>query len=180
MKKLFVSVLFVAVSIGVFTSCNKDDGYDDYVGIEFRLRNEDFGEDKIFLFEMDSVSHQQGGSYPYYYDYWEPCTFYIKISSSNNFYIYAYPNSYGMNNAECSIACVGSVKGLGNIKTIPSSGWAREVAVHPGMGYIIRCKNFNPQSKWLYARVYVKDWIESTDGGIIGAIIKYQTDWNVE
>ena len=84
------------------------------------------------------------------------------IRSNNNFKV-----------SDGEIVCVGNVGGIGRINNIPQSGWAKELAVHPGQGYIIRFGN-------KYARVYVVDWIEGTSGGIIGAIIRYQDNWRVE
>jgi len=181
MKKLFVSVMFVAVTIGAFTSCNKEDDYDDSVGIEVRMRNYDYGNDEVEVFVIDSIGITYFGGDPnvpgsYDYKRYYPDRFYLKINESNNFCIRS--ELYSMGNC-ASITCVGSVKGLGNIKTIPSSGWANEVAVQPGYGYVITGSN-GYSNKSHNARVYVKDWIVSTDGGIIGAIIKYQSEWNVE
>ena len=87
------------------------------------------------------------------------------------------------NHSKGDIACVGSVSGLGKIKNIPSSGWAEEMAVHPGQGYVVRHKydGGNGGKKFCkYARVYVEDWIEGTSGGIIGAVIRYEDNWKEE
>ena len=69
----------------------------------------------------------------------------------------------------CNFASVGSVKGLGNVTSIPTTGWASQVAVKPGNGYvaydIIRTK---------FYRIYVNNFIVDTTGGIIGAEVKYQ------
>lgn len=176
MKKLFVSVLFVAVTLGAFTSCNKDDDYGDGVGIEFRLRNEDYGADAIKLFEIDSVSQILTGYGNSWTVEYYPGYCYLEISSSNNFSVYPSSTSIG-----CGITCVGRVNNIGKIKNIPNSGWSELVAVQPGNGYVVRGRNaYKTDSKWHYARIYVVDWIESTDGGIIGALVKYQTEWNIE
>ncbi len=89
------------------------------------------------------------------------------MTSSNNFYI----SEIG------EISCVGSVNSLGRIKKIPESGWVNEISVNPRKGYIIRLE-FDGVIN--YARVYVEDWIESTGGGIIGAVIRYQDNWKIE
>lgn len=64
-------------------------------------------------------------------------------------------------------ASLGEVKGLGNVAHIPTTGWASEMAVIPGNGYVA-------YNQGRYYRIYVKDYVISTSGGIIGAEIKYQ------
>ena len=66
---------------------------------------------------------------------------------------------------------LGKVNGLAAIKSIPASGWSEKVAVVPGYGYVMKIG-------LLYARLYVVDYMESTSGGIIGAIVKYQSPWD--
>lgn len=83
-----------------------------------------------------------------------------------NIYIGADDNFTGSN---CYIASVGPVKGLGNVSSIPTAGWAREVAVTPGNGYVV----YDASNDEFY-RVYVIDYITSTSGGVIGADVKYQ------
>lgn len=67
----------------------------------------------------------------------------------------------------CYFASVGAVKGLGNVANIPTTGWARNVAVIPGNGYVA----YNGVN---FYRLYVTDYITATSGGIIGADVKYQ------
>ena len=67
------------------------------------------------------------------------------------------------------IASVGSVNGLGNVSTIPTTGWTNEVAVVPGNGYVAYLDNRD-----MFVRIYVIDYITSTGGGIMGADVKYQ------
>lgn len=68
---------------------------------------------------------------------------------------------------ECYFASVGAVKGLGNVANIPTTGWASQVAVIPGNGYVA----YNNSR---FYRLYVTDYITATSGGIIGADVKYQ------
>lgn len=84
---------------------------------------------------------------------------YIYIDDGNNF---SGSSSY--------FASIGKVRGLGNVSDIPTSGWASQVAVNPGYGYVA----YNGGDNQFY-RIYVEDYIVSTGGGIIGADIKYQT-----
>lgn len=151
----------MAIVIGFgFASCEKDDGSE---GIEFRMRNRDNGDDRISILGMDSAYHDMYGYYG--------TDVALGISVSNNFYVSSWRSN-------CSITCVGSVSNIRRINRIPESGWANEVSVKPGNGYVIRHKNMNELCH--YARVYVEDWIESTSGGIIGAVIRYQDDWIIE
>ena len=66
------------------------------------------------------------------------------------------------------LVSVGEVESLGYVTTIPNDGWANSVAVIPGYGYVARCSGY-------YARLFVVDYLISTEGGIIGATIKYQS-----
>ena len=68
---------------------------------------------------------------------------------------------------ECYFASIGAVKGLGNVANIPTTGWASQVAVIPGNGYVA----YNGVN---FYRLYVTDYITATSGGIIGADVKYQ------
>ncbi len=69
-----------------------------------------------------------------------------------------------------SFTSLGAVRGLGNVAYIPASGWASQVAVVPGEGYVA----YDSSTEQFY-RIYVLDYIVSTTGGIIGADVKYQT-----
>lgn len=98
----------------------------------------------------------------------------LNISSSNNFILhgnYSYYMSY-------DIASIGSVTSLSTITNIPSSGWVKQIAVNPGTGYVIRYRGNG--FGYTYARLYVKDWLVSTGGGIIGATVIYQDKWGEE
>ena len=74
---------------------------------------------------------------------------------------------------------LGPVSGLGNVTYIPKEGWAEQVMVVPGHGYVAYKQPYN---NYAYAqnrpkecyRIYVVDYAYSTSGGIIGADIKYQ------
>lgn len=66
-----------------------------------------------------------------------------------------------------SFVSLGAVRGLGNVSTIPTSGWADQVAVEPGYGYVAFSNN-------QFYRIYVVDNIVNTSGGVMGADIKYQ------
>lgn len=82
----------------------------------------------------------------------------IYIDRADNFCI-----GYG------GIASVGSVRGLGNVSTIPTVGWSDQVAVTPGKGYVA----YDARTDTYY-RMYVMEYVESVAGGVIGAEVKYQ------
>ena len=133
---------------------------DDDIGIELNMSNN--GDDKIYftIFRPDYAN----------------TTFscYIKMSSSNNFVL---GTDWSGDIIDYDIASVGHVTGLSSINTIPTSGWVKQIAVNLGTGYIIRYKSGGPYTN---VRLYVKDWIVSTGGGIIGAIVVYQDKWGQE
>ena len=88
-----------------------------------------------------------------------------------------------------SICNVGVVNGLGNIKSVPTSGWStNNVACETGHGYVIRIKCYQRYKSGLgnedydgdvfYARIYIVEPIITTAGGIAGAKVKYEFPWN--
>ena len=84
----------------------------------------------------------------------------LEIGKDDNFY----------GGSGWSIASVGNVRGLGNVSTIPASGWSDKVSVVPGAGYVA----YNRSNDTFY-RLYVVEYIEAAvTGGIIGAEVKYQ------
>lgn len=93
----------------------------------------------------------------------------LRIDASDNLYV-----------EDGKIVCVGKVSGLGAIKKIPQSGWARKAVVMPGYGYIVEGLNGSTKDYTYishYARIYVVDYMHDTMGGVIGATIKYQCPW---
>ena len=81
-------------------------------------------------------------------------------------------NNFRMRYGE--IADIGEVAGLGNVTTIPESGWTSRTVVVPGHGYVLRCQHYVP-GPYQYTRLYASQFLTSTSGGIIGVQIKYQT-----
>lgn len=85
---------------------------------------------------------------------------------------------------DASLCDLGRVAGLGNVTSIPTTGWAPRVAVTPGHGYVAcdargysdyynREAHYTPR----YYRIYVVDYLEGVGGGIIGAQVKYEADF---
>ena len=180
------AVIAIALTIALFVlfpSCTKENGIggNDNVGVEFRMRNKENGNDYIKLLQIDDAIFSSSYTYKSHIR--------LRISNSNNFYAEGFigEGDYMMISdiPFWSIVSVGNVTGLGKIKTIPQTGWATEVAVHPGNGYVVRCQgngeNYHDYGHYShfcrYARVYVEDWIESTSGGVIGAVIHYEDNW---
>lgn len=90
------------------------------------------------------------------------------ISPENNFRAKEY---YSSKERFSYIASIGTVAGLGNITAIPLTGWAQEMAVNPGKGYV----QYNERTGKFY-RMYVTEWMTlANDGGICGAVVKYQS-----
>lgn len=73
---------------------------------------------------------------------------------------------------------LGPVKGLGNITKIPTTGWAGEVAVVPGNGYVAYVDN--EANRYRFYRIYVVKNLIGESNGIIGAVVKYQTPFKGE
>ncbi|MDR2131217.1 MAG: hypothetical protein LBP56_08685 [Odoribacteraceae bacterium] len=95
----------------------------------------------------------------------------IGWSSPDNFYLYAYDR--------VSICDLGPMRGLGNITSIPSTGFSapksrdESVACEAGHGYVVKFEH-NDGSVAVYVRLYVVEPVVSTTGGIMGAKVKYQ------
>jgi hypothetical protein len=80
------------------------------------------------------------------------------------------------------------MKGLGNITTIPKTGFTAStdnyyltnaIACEAGHGYVFRLIDyFYGAVDSTYARLYVVSSLTSTDGGIMGAQVKYQYPFN--
>ena len=62
---------------------------------------------------------------------------------------------------------LGTVKGLGNVSYIPTTGWANKVSVRCDNGYVA-------YSDGDFYRIFVEKEIVGTTGGIIGYDVKYQ------
>lgn len=63
---------------------------------------------------------------------------------------------------------LGTVKGLGNVSYIPTTGWAYNVSASKKHGYVA-------YSDGAFYRIFVGDEIVGTTGGVIGYDVKYQS-----
>ena len=108
----------------------------------------------------------------------------IHIDEANNFHGRYYTVSF---------VSVGLVNGLGEIVSIPTSGWAQSIAVVPSTGYVMRCSCYDEYAQKVvekYARLYVVDYLGLSkvdlgngqvyvEGSISGATIKYQAPFQL-
>lgn len=157
-----------------FLACTKDDDTrtnngggtgtvinDDNTGIELNLSNS--GND-IISFTTNYVDN---------YGSINTAVCLLKMTSSNNFVLESNFSAW----LDYDIASVGQVSGLSSIYNIPTAGWVKQIAVSPGAGYVVRYKG--NAFGYTYARIYVKDWMVNTDGGIMGATVIYQDWWGM-
>lgn len=191
MKRNFFLLAIAIIILGI-SSCQKDtdDSNDDNaLGFEnpFECIEVNLGTaDSLAILNQDSAAFECT-------DYWyreqnynngrcyETAMTYMKASAVGNLIVtvsqnvLVYVSGYYIANAvdlSCSIVSVGTVDGLSKIESIPERGWATQVAINQGHGYIVRM-----EGEWYYghfscyARVYVKQQL----GG--GVTIQYQPDW---
>lgn len=124
------------------------------------------------LVQVRNYSNGKTWVYPEGYGGWRVVwhTCYFEIDDANNLLEY-----------EGEIVSIGETSGLGAIRNRPEKGWAFQSAVIPKCGYILRHKSMSDKNGkptrdgYNYCRIYVVDYIKSTDGGIIGATVKYQS-----
>lgn len=180
MKKLllnWMTIMVVAIMCFCYVSCKEDEGpKEDGLEKTENLSNQDP--------EGTMVLNMISGSKDNYYDIGFGESYKIHIDEAMNFIGASstgwsqYGGSYTIYPIE--FVTVGTISGLGKITSIPTSGWAKSVAVVPGTGYIAR---YNSQ----YSRIYVVDYLgqTSTDalgntyGTTNGATIKYQTPFQL-
>ena len=135
-----------------FTSCGGDDN-DNNSGTSSQTEGQDpegtgIANLKLWIYAYDYPTFQFGPN----------CS--IQIDKSNNFYGW-----------KAQIVTVGKVKGISDIKKLPTTGWNEKAGVVPDYGYVV---NYDG----VYVRIYVIDYIRDSDGNIIGATFKYQYPWN--
>ena len=101
-------------------------------------------------------------------------------------------NSIGTTSeTQVSICDAGKMKGLGNVTIIPKTGFSpstdnyyltNAIACEAGHGYVFRIVNLTFYGATVadstYARLYVVSSLTSTDGGVMGATVKYQYPFN--
>jgi hypothetical protein len=107
---------------------------------------------------------------------------YIGWNTPDNFYL----NGFVYNVSICNL---GDMKGLGNITSVPSTGFTvpgtfnKSVACEAGHGYVAKFEllqsyvdnpNLDNYPEVVYVRLYVVKSIVSTAGDIVGAKVKYQ------
>lgn len=98
---------------------------------------------------------------------------YLEMDEANNLRVLIWQYQSRWIGEGCAIVDIGKKK-LSQKISLPTKGWVGEVAAIPGHGYVVR-----HDSSGRYARVYVKDYMYSTSGGIIGAEVQY-CEWTPE
>jgi len=107
----------------------------------------------------------------------------LGVNNNINFQIthhYGYISNWGwFDNEGGEFVDVGMVDGLGDLKSIPQTGWANSVSATKGHGYFLRYKhsiNLNDENfPSYYMSLYVEDYLTSSvNGGIIGIKLKYK------
>ena len=166
---LFFVKMVLVLSLVVAVGCGKDEGDDKSKNPENNAEKPVSDPEGTITIKVRNESNGCTGVYP------DGCVNdYFYISTSNNFYGRSY----------YTFANIGKVSGLGNVTKIPNSGYAREVAVEPGCGYVAKCEwgsyywnGISVPAKTTYVRIYVVGWTTAagSSGGIIGAEIKYQS-----
>lgn len=162
MKKLFNKYLFllcVAFGALIFSSCSKDDDAENDNGGVVINPDKNIPDPKGTI-TMNMMVGDGEDKRVTINDFGK-----IQINSAYNFVGYDYDYSF---------VSLGKMKGLGNVTAIPQDGWNRSVAVNPGDGYVVRCKEYYGSTQYIYARLYVVSEIAGTSGGIIGYTIKCQ------
>lgn len=99
-------------------------------------------------------------------------------TGSASVYIDKADNFYGSN---WKFTTIGACRGLGNVVSIPASGWTERTSVREGYGYVgayLINDNYRKVHEVTYIRLYVDEYMISTLGGVIGAEIKYQAPFN--
>lgn len=147
-----LSFIMLAMLCVCFSSCNDDDDG------KTESANDPAGTVVLNMTSGNSAGYQIGD------------VALIFIDSSNNF---------TSNQSDVEFVSVGKVKSLSRITTIPTTGWAKSVAVtEEKAGYIMRSNSG-------YARIFVEKLHRSDEfsynyGKITGVTIKYQAPWEVE
>lgn len=162
MTKFFNNYLFLlCVAFGAlfFSSCSKDDDAENDNGGVVINPDKNIPDPKGTI-TMNMMVGDDEGKRVSIKDFGT-----IQISSAYNFKGYEY---------NCSFVSLGKMKGLGNVTAIPQDGWNSSVAVNPGDGYVVRCKEYYGAAQYIYARLYVVSEITGTSGGVIGYTIKCQ------
>lgn len=158
----FMAMLFVAVLTFGFASCGgeDDDDVDPHTNPGGIIDPSANVPDPAGTIELSMRKENHGGTFLDDTN--------IHINNSDNF---EFDSGWGYDG---KIASYGSVKGLGNVGNIPTNGWADEIAVKPGYGYVAYHYIKNSVENGQYYRFYVVDYITTTGGGVIGADVKYQ------
>ena len=149
-QKRWLPLFLLATVTFLFPACEGNNPDEDLEGvITIKMRNDNNGRTVVYLTHGD---------------------FYI--TKADNFSEYSHGYSYYTD------FCDMGVKKLSALKTIPTLGYADQVAVIPNHSYVIRAKHLSNGNIYYY-KLHVVDYITSTSSGIIGAEVQY-CEWTPE
>lgn len=168
-KRWLPLFLLVAVTF-LFTACEGNNPDDDLVGVvSLKMRS---GNNEGNRLDFGGATTIVGADMTY-----------LGINNANNFKVMWTDGSYMCGNGD--VVDMGK-KRLSQITSLPTSGWTQETAVIVGHGYVFRARRGDYEigvgwkyTPYNYIKVYVKNFIASTSGGIIGAEVQY-CEWTPE
>ena len=170
-KTNFVLALLIAVLATGFTSCGSDD---HNMNEELQRTETISSKDPEGTIVLNMVSAAKDN----YYDFGGTN---VHVDEANNLEGY---------NSNAQFVALGKVNGLSDVTKIPTTGWARRVAVVPGTGYVMRYLSGNREI--IFTRIFVVSYLETASsvgseygvsgisvGSNSGAVIKYQTPFEL-
>ncbi len=176
-KKIWIMLIIALVSICT-VSCGGDDDDDNNSPNSTTVVPDPEGTLEIFL---------NTGTDPYYYSSkhtsidlgWvslglRATQYLLALDTSNNIAIW----DHRKKTEKKMIVSVGKVNGLGNIVSVPNSGWTTQALVKEENGYIVHFDVEGSYNGEEYIRLYIKQCQYDASGNITGAYVKYQRNWS--
>ncbi|MBQ9650928.1 MAG: DUF5036 family protein [Prevotella sp.] len=149
----------VLIAAFVLASCGGDDDGPDGPSTNTSTDRSGDGSGSTTINPNDDVPDPEG-----------TISFSMRNQNNGNTYLDGFMHIDGADNfAGGQFVSLGAMHGLGNVATIPVAGWANNVSVIPGNGYVAYNENTNT-----YYRIYVKSYTVNTLSEVIGAEVKYQ------
>lgn len=145
-----LAVALATVSSAAFVACSNDDNNDGGGNNGGMIDNEK----ELLMFKGDKNSATKLGE-----DIFIGEDNVFQAENNDGYYPHAY------------FALTPNVKNLGDIKSVPKSGWATKSVVRKGYGYVFYNSNDYDDS---FKRIFVEDVMRDDDGKIVGYNIKYQ------
>lgn len=174
---LITIVMVMAFNVFVFTACSKDDEKESTSNPNTIDNNQGGQTPGVMTPEPEGtvVMNMKAGASDNFYDIGLKAK--IGIDAAHNWksdhtteYAFAPYGGSRYLDYHAQFVSVGTINSIGNITSLPSTGWAESVAVVPGTGYIVK-ELEGTYFNGTYSRIYVVE--ESDDGQFF--TIKYQT-----